>query len=65
MNNKLIILIVAIIFVASFLVGNWLNRSGQKLQQLEKISMQYTVCDPVLNECEAMLQNTPGTVGAA
>lgn len=58
MNNKLIVFIVAIIFIVSFLVGHWLSESDQKIQQFDKISMQYPACNPVLNECQALLDNT-------
>lgn len=59
MNNKFIITIAIVIFVVSFFVGNWLNGRNEQVMQLEKISMQYSACNPVMNTCQAMLQNVP------
>ncbi len=59
MNNKIIISIVAVVFIISFLAGNWLNERNQKAQKLEKVIMQASPCNPAINKCQALLQGAP------
>lgn len=62
MNNKFILPVVAIIFIASFLLGNWLNQSDDNIVQFEKKNMQYLPCNPVMNKCQAMFENIPVSI---
>lgn len=55
MNNKIILLLVAILFTGSYFAGRWLQRDDME-QELPSRQMRYAACDPVANDCVAFIE---------
>jgi hypothetical protein len=56
MNNKIILLLVVILFAGSYFVGQWLRRDDME-KELPSRQMRYAACDPVMDDCVAFIDS--------
>ena len=55
MNNKIVLVLVIVLFAGAYFAGKWLQTEDSEQQSVRQ-QMQYAECSPALQDCIAFIQ---------